>query len=128
MIVGMTPTIPRVTASGSLLCERVLRHIPLHELGLNAPVARIFAAMSRDIIVAFSMLLVCLTALVMTRSRAGVVLSLGALVLALIAYFYRYLQHPRAVLLAILASGAVALVVLYALGGGDGQVRRSGPH
>jgi hypothetical protein len=56
-----------------LLCERVRRHIPLHELGLNAPVARIFAAMSRDIVVAFSMLLVCLTALVMTRSRAGVV-------------------------------------------------------
>jgi O-antigen ligase len=91
-----------------LLCERI-RRAGLSKFDLSA--------LPRDAVIAFSMLLVCLAATFMTRSRAGILLSLLALVIAFGAYSWRYLP-PRRLLAEISGSGIVALCVLVALGGG----------
>jgi O-antigen ligase len=91
-----------------LLCERV-RRAGLRKFDLFA--------LPRDAVVALSMLIVCLAATLMTRSRAGILLSLFALVVAFGAYSWRYLP-PRRVLMAVAASGLLGLCVLVALGGG----------
>jgi O-antigen ligase len=91
-----------------LLCERI-RRADLTKFDLSA--------LPRDAVVAFAMLLVCLAATFMTRSRAGILLSLVILVVAFGAYSWRYLP-PRRLAMAIAASGILGLGVLVALGGG----------
>jgi O-antigen ligase len=99
-----------------LLCERSRRG-GLLGLGWRPARKLDFSALPRDAVVAGAMLLVCLTATFMTRSRAGILLSLVVLVVAFGAYSYRYLA-PRRVLLAIGGSAILALCVLVTLGGG----------
>jgi O-antigen ligase len=73
--------------------------------------------MPRPITVSFSMLFVCLAAMLMTSSRAGVVISLTALVLAFTSFFYRELPRRGGIVAALAIGGFVALIVLQFLGG-----------
>ena len=58
----------------------------------------------------FVMLLVCLTAMLLTYSRSGVVLSFMALALAFWAYFYRDLRRRRWVGAGLVIAGLTAFV------------------
>jgi O-antigen ligase len=75
------------------------------------------ARLPRDAVVAFTMLLVCLAALLMTRSRAGILLSLLTLVVAFGACSYSYLP-PRRLLMALATGGVLASCALVTFGGG----------
>jgi O-antigen ligase len=70
-----------------------------------------------DLILPFALLFLCLAAMFMTRSRAGVILSLVAMVVAGAFYFRRDLPR-RFGLIALLVSGAALAVVLFELMGG----------
>lgn len=73
--------------------------------------------LSRPILLPFMLLLVCVAAMLMTNSRAGVVTSLMALVIAFAAFFYRDLSARGAIAASLTASGLIALVILQTLGG-----------
>ena len=64
------------------------------------------------------MLFLCLAAMFMTASRAGVVLSLISLVIALTGFFYRDLRRRSGAVLLLAVGGATALILLQVMGGG----------
>jgi O-antigen ligase len=66
--------------------------------------------MPRPIVLSFAMLLVCVAAMLMTNSRAGVVLSLMALVVAFAGFFYRDLPRRVGVAAALAIGGRIALL------------------
>jgi O-antigen ligase len=76
--------------------------------------------LSRPILLPFMMLLVCVAAMLMTNSRAGIVISLGALVVAFAAFFHRDFSSRGAMATTLAISGIVALLVLQVLGGNVG--------
>jgi O-antigen ligase len=80
--------------------------------------AHLLAARPKKVVVAFSMLLLCLLAMFMTGSRAGVVVSLLALVVAFTAFFRRDLPRRTGLVIGFAGGGAVALIVLQLMGGG----------
>src|SRR5450759_2845729 len=63
------------------------------------------------------MLLVCVAAMLLTNSMAGVVLSLMALVVAFAVFFYRDLSRRVGVAAALAIGGLIALLLLQILGG-----------
>ena len=71
---------------------------------------------SGSIILPFTMLLLCVAAMLMTNSRSGVVISLTALIIAFALYFRRALSG-RKLLVTLPVSVIVALVLLQVLGG-----------
>jgi O-antigen ligase len=75
---------------------------------LNAPRRELFA---------LAMLLVCLAAMLMTNSRAGIVFSLFALVGAFALYFYRDFPRRRSFFISLGVGGLTALLFLQILGG-----------
>ncbi len=66
----------------------------------------------------FAPLLVCMAAMFMTGSRAGVVLSLIGMIVAFTAFFWHDLQRRRSVLIALTVAAALALVMLQTVGSG----------
>jgi O-antigen ligase len=64
------------------------------------------------------MIFVCLTAMFMTRSRAGVILSLTAMIVAFMLYFRRDLPQRIGVIAPVLGGIALALGLLQLMGGG----------
>jgi O-antigen ligase len=101
-----------------LLCERVRLHLPRAEVEWREVRHRLFTATPRPIVLAFAMLFVCLAAMFMTLSRAGVVLSLLAMIVAFTVYFRRDLPRRTGLLVALAAAGAIALVLLQFMGAG----------
>ena len=73
--------------------------------------------MPRPIVLSFAMLLLCVAALLMTNSRAGVVLSLIGMVIAFVGFFYRDLPRRFGVAAALAIGGLIAFLVLQILGG-----------
>jgi O-antigen ligase len=97
-----------------------------HELRWRLPPGKIswrklprwlLSEMPRPVIVSFLMLFICLAAMLMTNSRAGVVISLMALVFAFTSFFYQDLPRRGGIVAACAIGGFVALVVLQFLGG-----------
>jgi hypothetical protein len=76
--------------------------------------------MQRRVLVRFILLFVCLSALFMTGSRAGVVISLMILVLTFLIYFRRDLPRGKGLLMTLLACATVSILVLQILGGSVG--------
>jgi O-antigen ligase len=72
--------------------------------------------MPRPMVISCSMLLVCVAAMLMTASRAGVVISLAGLVLAFACFFFRDLPRRGGVAAALVIGGFISLVVLQILG------------
>jgi O-antigen ligase len=101
-----------------ILCERSRHHLPPGPLEWRRVPGRLFENTPPGVVVAFAMLFLCLAALFMTVSRAGVVLSLLALVVALALYLRRDLPQRIAMAIVLVGSGALALVTLQILGGG----------
>ena len=100
-----------------LLSQHVRRRLPPGPIHWRGVPRQLLSEMPRAIAVSFSMLLICLAAMMMTNSRAGVVLSLMALVVALAVFFYRDLPRRGGVAAALAIAGFIVLVLLQFLGG-----------
>jgi O-antigen ligase len=100
-----------------LLLEQTRRHLRMDKIVWKRVPARLLTATPRSLIFSFSMLFICLMAMFLTSSRAGVVLSLFALIVTFIVYFRRDLPPRSGIWIALGASGLVALVLLQFLGG-----------
>lgn len=101
-----------------LLSEQLRRRLPRGEIRWRAMAARLAYEQPLAVFMALSMLLVCLAAMFMTGSRAGVVLSLAALVIAFTAFFRRDLPSRSGVMVTVVCGGALALAVLQVMGAG----------
>ena len=75
------------------------------------------ASDQKQIIIRFCMFFVCLTALVMTGSRGGVLMSFFAMMVAFVMFFRRDLPSVMSLLLAFIGAGIVALAMFQLLGG-----------
>ena len=78
---------------------------------------QLLSEMPRHILLPFIMLLLCLVAMLMTNSRAGIVLSLVALVIAFATYFHYDLPQRGGLVATLCVGGLVAVLLLQVLGG-----------
>jgi O-antigen ligase len=82
--------------------------------------ADLLVDMRRSVLVRFILLFVCLSALFMTGSRAGVIVSLMILALTFLIYFRRDLPRGKGLLMTLLGCVVVSVVMLQILGGSVG--------
>jgi O-antigen ligase len=101
-----------------LLCDRMRRHLPPGPIDWRRAPGRILANTPREIVVRFAMFFICLSAMFMTGSRGGVLITLLSLVLAFALYFHRDLPRRTRLVSVVLGGGAAALTVLELLGAG----------
>jgi O-antigen ligase len=100
-----------------LLCHHLRRQLPVHGFSWERISTYRVSDLSATTIVRFGMLLLCFTAMLMTASRGGIVLSLFGLIVAFSLYVLRQSTRRVGALLAILIATAVAFLVLQTLGG-----------
>lgn len=100
-----------------LLWERLRLGMPHGRFFWRALKYRLFVAAPKGIVIRFAMLMLCVVAMFMTASRAGVVLSLLALIVAFCAFFRRDLTRHRSRTIAVAGGGAAALVLMVIMGG-----------
>jgi O-antigen ligase len=100
-----------------LLSHQLRRRLPPGPIHWRSVPRRLLSEMPRPVVLSFTMLLLCLAAMLMTNSRAGVVLSLMALVVAFAVFFYRDLPRRGGVVAALAIGGLIALLLLQILGG-----------
>jgi hypothetical protein len=100
-----------------LLWDRMRRATRERPIRWRAMLTDVLTARPARIVVAFAMLMLCLLALFMTGSRAGVILSLLALIIAFVMFFRRDLPRRTGFFTALAGAGAAALLVLQVMGG-----------
>ncbi len=100
--------------------EKIRALLPDRDFSMANVARRVLNNATRGLVVSIVMLLLCLTAMFLTRSRAGVVLSLGALLVALTCSYRRLLPTRIAFFSLIAIGGAVSLLLLQTLGAGVG--------
>ena len=100
------------------LAEKVRKYLPSGPIGLQSALSSVHSHVSRGAKITFAMLFICLAAMFMTGSRAGIVLSLFVLPLAVIARFYRDFTHRRSTLTIVLIGAIISLVLLQVMGAG----------
>lgn len=100
-----------------LLLEQTRKHLRMDKIVWKKVPFRLATATPRSLLLSFSMLFICLMAMFLTGSRAGVVLSLLALIVTFIVYFRRDLPPRSGIWLALGAGSLIALVLLQFLGG-----------
>jgi O-antigen ligase len=100
------------------LAEKVRSRLPSKGVSLSGALNLILSLGSRDVRLLSVMLFICLAAMFMTGSRAGIVLSLMALVVSMIARFYRDLRHRRSALTVVVFGVVGSLALLQVMGAG----------
>jgi O-antigen ligase len=78
---------------------------------------RIFSSPPRPLVISSAMFFLCLLALFMTGSRAAAALSLAALLLAFILFFWRHLSTRIGISVALCSGCLVSFVLLELMGG-----------
>lgn len=99
------------------LSQQVRRRLPPGPIYWRGVPRWLLSEMPRPVLLSFTMLLLCLVAMLMTNSRAGIVLSLVALVVAFVGFFHRNLPRRGGVAAALVIGGLIALGLLQILGG-----------
>ena len=100
-----------------ILSQQLRRRLPSGPIHWRSVPRWLLSEMPRPIVLSFAMLLLCLAAMLMTNSRAGIVLSLMALVFAFVGFFYRDLPRRGGIAAALVIGGLIALLLLQILGG-----------
>jgi O-antigen ligase len=100
-----------------LLSQQLRRRFAPGPIYWRSLARQLLSGVPRPIVLSFMMLLLCLAAMLMTNSRAGIVLSLMALVIAFAAYFHRDLPRRGGLVATLGIGGLVALLFLQFLGG-----------
>ncbi len=99
------------------LSQHLRRQLPPGPIYWRSLPRRFLSGMPRPIVLSFAMLLLCLAAMLMTNSRAGIVLSLMALVIAFAAFFHRDLPRRGGIAATVIIGGLIAILFLQVLGG-----------
>jgi O-antigen ligase len=100
-----------------LLSQYVRRRLPPGPIHWRSVPGWFLSEMPRRALLSLAMLLLCLAAMLMTNSRAGIVFSLMALVIAFTAFFHRDLPRRGGFAAALVIGGLIALLLLQILGG-----------
>lgn len=103
----------------TLLMAAIKRSLPRSTIRWRSVPRRLLAETRKDVVVRFVMLFVCLSAMFMTGSRGGVLVSLMVLILTFMIYFGRDLSR-KGILLGLLGCIATSLLLLYVLGSNIG--------
>ena len=101
-----------------LLCDRVRQDLPREPIAWRKLANELISNTPRDIIVLFAILFGCLLPTFMSGSRAGVILTLMALIVSFALYFRQDLPRRSDIAIAVLGAGALAVVLLQLMGGG----------
>jgi O-antigen ligase len=99
-----------------LFARQLRRYLPEGPIEWRLLPGRLLREMPRDVAIPFATLFLCLAAMFMTSSRAGVLVSLAALILAFALYFRRDLPRRGRLLSAVLGGGFGALILLQLMG------------
>ena len=99
-----------------LLMSAIRRSLPRGPIRWAKVLPRLLRERRKDILVRFVMLFVCLSAMFMTSSRGGVLVSLGALVMAFVVYFARDMPRGLGLAAALVAAIATSLFLLEVFG------------
>lgn len=75
----------------------------------------------KDVLIRFAMMFVCLSAMFMTNSRGGVLISLAVLIVAFLAYLRRDLPRGPGIVGVFIGCVAGGLVLMQVLGGNIGR-------
>jgi O-antigen ligase len=94
-----------------LILQELRKQIPRDQFRLTEAVRRILNERPRKFAAPIVMLFLCVAAMFLTASRAGVVLSLGALLIA-VSFSYRRLLRTRTNILIVILVAAACLFVL----------------
>jgi O-antigen ligase len=100
-----------------LLMGAIRRGLPPGPINWKKLPQRLLLKTPKDVLVRFVMLFVCLSAMLMTGSRGGTLVSLAVMILTFMIYFSRDLSRGFGFLMALLACVAVMLLLLRILGG-----------
>jgi O-antigen ligase len=100
-----------------LLLQRIRERLPKGPIIWTKIPENILTETHKDILVRFAMFFVCLAAMFMTGSRAGVVVSLLVMIIAFVTFFRRDLPRGKGLVVALVGAGAVALILLQIMGG-----------
>jgi O-antigen ligase len=104
-----------------LLMSAIRRNLPPGRIRWREVPENLLREMHRDVLVRFVMLFVCLSAMFMTGSRGGVLISLGVLVVTFMIFFGRDMPRGLGFVVALLVCIAVGLLMLFVLGGNVGN-------
>jgi len=100
-----------------LFLARVRRRLPPGQIAWADLSPHSFADVPFEVLTPFGGFLICLTAMFLTGSRAGVMLSLLALSVAFAARMHRQLPRRGGIVLMLAAGGIIAMLLLEFLGG-----------
>jgi O-antigen ligase len=100
-----------------ILCNHIRRQLPSDPREWRGVLRHIVFDLSFRPIFSFAMMLLCIAAMLMTNSRAGIVLSLLSLVVAFAAFFYRDLPRKGGLVTTLGLGALFALGIVYLLGG-----------
>jgi hypothetical protein len=100
-----------------LLCDRIRQGLPREPIAWRKLANELMSDTPRDVIVLFAMLFGCLLPTFMSGSRAGVILTLMALIVSFVVYFRNDLPRRSDIAAAVLGAGALAVILLQLMGG-----------
>lgn len=101
--------------------EKIQKLLPRNDLSLAEAVRRVLKNAPRGLAVSMMLFLLCLAATFLTASRAGVVLALAALLIAVVCAYRHVMPAAARTSSAVLVAGAVLLIVLQVMGSGVGN-------
>jgi O-antigen ligase len=100
-----------------LLCDRIRQDLPHEPIAWRKLADKLLSNIPRDVIVLFVMLFLCLLPTFMSGSRAGVLLTLMALIVSFAVYFRQDLPRRSDIAIALLGAIAFAVALLEFMGG-----------
>jgi len=104
-----------------LLMGAIRRNLPPGPVAWKMLPQRLLRKTRKDVLIYFVMLFVCLSALFMTGSRGGVLISLGTMILTFMIYFGRDMPRGIGFLMALVVCAAVGILLLQIFGSNVGQ-------
>lgn len=104
-----------------LLMSAIRGSLPPGPIEWKMVPSRLLAKTRKRVLIRFVMLFVCLSAMFMTNSRGGTLVSLMVLVVSFLIYFRRDLPHGKGLVVAVVGAVVTALLVLQILGGNIGD-------
>ena len=100
-----------------LLMSVVRRNLPPGPITWRRVPEKLMRETHKDVLLRFSMMFVCLSAMFMTGSRGGVLVSLGVLVISFMIFFARDMPRRASLLIALLTCVGVGVLLMLVLGG-----------
>src|SRR5262249_30281406 len=101
----------------ALLMGAVRRSLPPGPINWRRVPERLTRKADKDVLLRFSMMFVCLSAMFMTGSRGGVLVWFGVLVLSFMLFFARDMPRGLSLIIALLTCLVVSMLLVLVLGG-----------